>query len=151
MPQVTVIIPTFNRAALLPRAVESALAAGRDVEVIVPERFRAAHRAKRERYAEAPSTRTIAGDLAARRADGTEFPIEIRVSPLETEDSHSVVGIVRDVTDRRRAEKEQQRLVHDLAERVKELTALHATGRLLNEPRDPRALLSQIVALLPPA
>jgi glycosyltransferase involved in cell wall biosynthesis len=35
LPQVTVIIPTFNRAALLPRAVESALAAGRDVEVIV--------------------------------------------------------------------------------------------------------------------
>ena len=35
MPRVTVIIPTFNRAALLPRAVESALAAGRDVEVIV--------------------------------------------------------------------------------------------------------------------
>src|SRR5438067_1276954 len=124
---------------------------GRDVEVIVPERFRAAHRTKRERYADASTARTIAGDLAARRADGTEFPIEIRISPLEMENSQSIVGIVRDVTDRRRAEQEQQRLVHDLGERVKELTALHATGRLLNEPADPRELLIQIVALLPPA
>ena len=124
---------------------------GRDVEVIVPERFRAAHWTERERYADSSTARTIAGDLAARRADGTEFPIEIRISPLEMENSQSIVGIVRDVTDRRRAEQEQQRLVHDLGERVKELTALHATGRLLNEPADPRELLIQIVALLPPA
>jgi PAS domain S-box-containing protein len=124
---------------------------GRDVDVIVPQRFRAAHRAGCERYAHAPGTRTIAGDLAARRADGTEFPIEIRVSPLETENSQSIVGVVRDVTGRRRAEQEQQRLVHDLGERVKELSALHATGRLLNEPANPRELLARIVALLPPA
>jgi PAS domain S-box-containing protein len=124
---------------------------GQDVEIIVPERFRAAHHAKRARYDEAPTARTIAGELAGRRADGTEFPVEIRISPLETHGTRSVVGIVRDVTERHRASQLQQRLVHDLAERVKELTALHATGRILNEPGSPAQLLARIVALLPAA
>jgi PAS domain S-box-containing protein len=124
---------------------------GRDVEVIVPDRFKAAHNAKRARYAEAPSSRTIAGDLTARRADGSEIPIEIRISPLETAGHLTVVGIVRDVTERQRAQKLQQQLVHDLGERVKELSALHAVGRLLNEPATPAALLPLIAKLLPGA
>src|SRR3954471_7193450 len=124
---------------------------GHDVEMIVPERFRAVHRAKRARYGEAPATRTIAGELAGKRADGSEFPVEIRISPLETQGTHSVVGIVRDVTERHRASQVQQRLVHDLGERVKELTALHATGRVLNESHDPGRALGQVVALLPGA
>src|SRR4051794_22547352 len=124
---------------------------GRDLEVIVPDRFRAAHHAKRARYAEAPVTRTIAGELTGKRADGSEFPVEIRISPLETQGTRSVVGIVRDVTERHRAHQVQQQLVHDLGERVKELSALHAAGRLLNEPGGPTELLPRIVALLPPA
>jgi PAS domain S-box-containing protein len=122
---------------------------GRDVETIIPERFRAAHRAKREKYEKAPTTRTIAGELTGKRADGTEFPVEIRVGLLNAQGQRSIVGIVRDVTERNRAEKVQQRLVHDLGERVKELTALHATSRLLNEPGTPRDVLGRIVTLLP--
>lgn len=131
----------YSQAALL----------GHDVEMIVPDRFRSRHRAQRARYGEAPATRTTAGELAGRRADGSEFPVEIRISPLETQGSRSVVGIARDVTERHRAHQVQERLVHDLGERVKELTALHATGRLLNEPGTPAELLTRIVALLPPA
>lgn len=124
---------------------------GRDVEAIVPERFRAAHRASRERYAHSPAIRTIAGDLAARRADGTEFPVEIRIGPLEIQVTRSIVGIVRDITERQRLQQARERLVHDLGERVKELTALHVTGRLLNEAGTPRELLARMVKLLPDA
>src|SRR3954454_13235222 len=124
---------------------------GQDVEMIVPQRFRAAHHAKRERYGDAPATRTITGDLAAIRADGSEFPVEIRISPLESSEGRSIVGIVRDVTERHRIERRQRQLVHDLGERVKELTALHATGRILNEPGTPAELLAGIVNLLPAA
>jgi PAS domain S-box-containing protein len=124
---------------------------GRDVETVIPERFRAAHRAKREIYIDAPTTRTIGVELAGRRADGTEFPVEIRVSLLDAEGQRLIVGIVRDVTERNRAQQVQQRLVHDLGERVKELTALHATGRLLNEPGSPEEVLGRIVTLLPAA
>ena len=132
----------YNRDGLL----------GRDVETIIPERFRAAHHAKRETYGQTPTTRTIAGELAAKRADGTEFPVEIRVSLLDAQGQRSIVGIVRDVTERHRAQQIQQRLVHNLGERVKELTALHATGRLLNEPKShPDDVLAGIVELLPAA
>jgi len=124
---------------------------GRDVELIVPERFRTAHRTKRDGYGEKAPPRTIEGDLVARRADGNEFPVEIRVSPLESQENHSIVGIVRDVTERRRAQQRQEQLVHDLAERVKELTALNATGRILNDPGSPHESLAHIVSLLPVA
>jgi PAS domain S-box-containing protein len=124
---------------------------GQDVETIVPERFRAAHHAKRHQYQEAPTTRTIAGELAAKRADGTEFPVEIRIGPLDTQRTRSIVGIVRDITERRRLQQVQRQLVHDLGERVKELTALHRTGRLLNEPGAPADLLARLVTQLPDA
>src|SRR5205823_7946527 len=124
---------------------------GRDLETIIPERFRADHRAKRGTYGEAPTTRTIAGELTAKRADGTEFPVEIRVSMLDAQGQRSIVGIVRDVTKRNLAQLVQQRLVQELGERVKELSALHATSRLLNEPGTPGELLARIVTLLPPA
>jgi len=124
---------------------------GRNVETIIPERFRAAHAAKRRTYGTAPATRTIAGELTGQRADGSEFPVEIRVSLLDAQGQRAIVGIVRDVTERNRAQQVQLRLVHDLAERVKELTALHATSRLLNEPGTPGELLARIITLLPPA
>jgi signal transduction histidine kinase len=104
---------------------------GHDVGMIIPDRFPAAH--------------------AGRRADGSEFPVEIRVSPLETQGTRSVVGVVRDVTERHRAHQMRDRLLHDLGERVKEVTALHATGRILNEPGAPADLLSRVAALLPSA
>jgi PAS domain S-box-containing protein len=124
---------------------------GRDVEVIIPDRFTQMHRARRARYRDAPSARTISGDLTARRADGSEVPVEIRISPLESGGQLTIVGIVRDITERRRAQMVQHRLLHDLGERVKELTALHAAGRLLNEPAGPAELLPRIVELLPSA
>jgi PAS domain S-box-containing protein len=124
---------------------------GQDVETIVPERFRAAHHAKRQTYQEAAATRTIAGELAAKRADGTEFPVEIRIGPLDTQRTRSIVGIIRDITERQRLQQLQQRLVHDLGERVKELTALHLTGRLLNEFGTPGELLARMVRQLPDA
>ena len=124
---------------------------GRNIETIIPERFRAAHAAKRQTYGTAAATRTIAGELAGKRADGTEFPVEIRVSLLDAHGQRAIVGIVRDVTERNRAQQVQLHLVHDLGERVKELTALHTTSRLLNEPGTPSELLARIVTLLPPA
>ncbi|MGH6737730.1 MAG: PAS domain S-box protein, partial [Bradyrhizobium sp.] len=113
---------------------------GRTVETIIPERFRAAHAAKRQTYGTAPATRTIAGELAGRRANGTEFPVEIRVSLLDTQGQRAIVGIVRDVTERNRAQQVQLRLVHDLGERVKELTALHATTGAVNDIETPRSI-----------
>jgi PAS domain S-box-containing protein len=52
---------------------------GQDIETIVPERFHDAYHASRRQYQEAPAPPTIAAELTAKRADGTEFPVEIRI------------------------------------------------------------------------
>ena len=58
---------------------------------------------------------------------------ENRVGTLEPEAARSTVGIIRDVSERSEAQRVERRRPHDLGERVKELTALHAVARLLNE------------------
>jgi PAS domain S-box-containing protein len=63
-----------------------------------------------------------------------------------------MVGVNYDVTEQRRAEEQNQRLIHDLGERVKELTALHHTARILqDEEKSVPELLQEIVSILPPA
>jgi PAS domain S-box-containing protein len=124
---------------------------GADVRTIIPERFRERHLQARRQYHRDSTTRTIAGDLFGRRADGSEVPVDIRVSALESDEGLLIVGVIRDVSERYNAQREQQRLVHDLGERVKELTALHAIARILNEDSTPPLLLARIVEVLRPA
>lgn len=79
---------------------------GRPVEALIPERYRDAHVSHRGGYFQAARIRSMgaAMELYAQRKDGTEFPIEVSLSPLETEDGILVSSAIRDITDRRRAE-----------------------------------------------
>jgi PAS domain S-box-containing protein len=79
---------------------------GKPVECLVPERFRARHPEHRSGYFSAPKTRSMGSglELAGMRQDGTEFPVEISLSPLETEEGVLVSAAIRDISDRRRAE-----------------------------------------------
>jgi diguanylate cyclase (GGDEF)-like protein/PAS domain S-box-containing protein len=81
---------------------------GQRVEMLVPDRFRDRHPTHREGYSVAPRTRPMGAelDLYGMRKDGSEFPVEISLSPLETEDGTLVSSAIRDITDRRRAEQE---------------------------------------------
>jgi PAS domain S-box-containing protein len=75
---------------------------GQSVETLVPERFRGQHSAFRGQYFAKPGTRPMGAglELYARRQDGTEFPVEISLSPLETEDGTLVSASIRDVSER---------------------------------------------------
>lgn len=77
------------------------------IEKLVPRRFRAAHARQRAAYAAAPLVRPmgIGRELVAQRRDGTELPVEIALSPLETELGPLTIAIVRDVSERRRTEE----------------------------------------------
>ena len=85
---------------------------GSSIELLVPDRKRQAHAAFREEYAVDPRPRygNRPGDFRARRKDGSEFPAEITLNPVHTDDGLLVASAIRDVTERRRAEQATARL-----------------------------------------
>jgi PAS domain S-box-containing protein len=80
---------------------------GQSVELLLPERFRAAHVAHRSRFGAEPKIRGMGArpDLPARRKDGSEFLAEISLGPIHTEAEVLTFAVIRDVTERRRVEK----------------------------------------------
>jgi PAS domain S-box-containing protein len=123
-PDAMVIIDGSGQIRLVNRQAEALFGYRRDellgqpVELLVPDRVRAGHPDQRRGYFNRPSTRPMGAglELGARRKDGTEFPVDISLSSLETEDGVLVSAAVRDITDRKRAEQEQAQLEARLAQ-----------------------------------
>ncbi len=94
---------------------------GRHVEIVLPERLREVHRAHRTRYRAEPNVRAMGEglQLRARRRDGSEFPVEVSLSPLHDAEGLAVVASIRDVSERQRASAHTRRIqaaidaVHD--------------------------------------
>jgi len=109
---------------------------GNLVEMLVPERFRAAHPGKRALFFGEPQSRPMGAgrDLYGRRKNGSEFPVEIGLNPLETEDGLMVLSSIVDISDRRQKEekiqaalKEKDLLLGEIHHRVKNnLQVIHS-------------------------
>jgi PAS domain S-box-containing protein len=100
---------------------------GQPIEILLPERLRQQHLAHRLNYMRHPNARVMGAGLAllARRADGSEFPVEIVLSPVEIERRQMVLVVVRDISERKLLEQQRDVVEEELrvaVERYRELS-----------------------------
>jgi PAS domain S-box-containing protein len=88
---------------------------GKDLHLLIPERYRSQHRQNLVCYFERPRSMGTNLTIYGLKKDGSEFPVDISLSPLVTDGELFTVAAVRDITERKKAEDEKQRLHEQLA------------------------------------
>lgn len=126
---------------------------GQRIEVLVPDRFRDHHPLERASYTAAPAARLmgVGRELYARRKNGTEFPVEIGLNPVDALEGKVVLATVIDITERKSREELHLQNVVEQQQRQHHAEYLAAVGKALAISLDPAIVRSHIRELFVPA
>jgi PAS domain S-box-containing protein len=132
-PDGVVIADTEGRIVLANAQTEALFGYSRDeivgnpVEMLIPERYRQGHVGMRKGYTAHPRTRPMGEglELYGRRKDGSEFPVSISLSPIQTGPEMHIFGDIRDITFQRQAQERIQELNDSLARHNTELKVIN--------------------------
>jgi len=132
---------------------------GQSIEMLLPARFRAAHAGHMQGYFAEPQVRSMGAsrELFGVRKDGTEFPLEIGLSPIQSVEGPLVLGLIVDITARKLAESEAIRQRAELTHFARVSTMGALAGSLAHELNQPLSAIlnnaqaaTRFLAAVPP-
>jgi len=124
---------------------------GQAVEILVPARFRDSHPKHRADFAARPRLRPmgIGLDLYGRRKDGSEFPVDILLGPVEDRDGRILIAVVRDLSERKRFEEALRRSEDEKRYLEEELTTTSQFDEIIGEAPGLKRVLKHVETVAP--
>jgi PAS domain S-box-containing protein len=150
------LIDTNGRIILVNRAAERMFGyepgelLGQTLEVLLPDCIRATHHEHRARYFAAPRVRPMGSglDLAGRRKDGVEFPVEISLSYVQSPEGMSAMALITDITERKRIDAELQRQRETLYQTEKLAALGTLSAGIAHEMNNPLGIITSRIEVM---